>query len=85
MIAGYYLGDGVIAAIGATSSIYSLLIDFSVGLNSGYGIIVSRNFGAKDSENIKRSIAAMFVLNVRNQAMSTFPFLTKGNILDRIG
>lgn len=64
MIAGYNLGDGAIAAIGATSSLYSLLIDFSVGLNSGYGIIVSRNFGAKDHENLKRSIAAMFILNV---------------------
>lgn len=32
MIAGYSLGDGAIAAIGATSSLYSLLINIASGL-----------------------------------------------------
>ncbi|MDD3230342.1 MAG: MATE family efflux transporter [Oscillospiraceae bacterium] len=64
MIAGYNLGDGAIAAIGATSSIYSLLIDFASGLNSGYGIVVSRMFGAKDKDGLKRSIAAILLLNI---------------------
>lgn len=64
MIAGYNLGDGAIAAIGATSSIYALMIDFASGLNSGYGIVVARMFGAGDREGLKRSIAAMAVLDV---------------------
>ena len=32
MVAGYNLGDNAIAAIGATSSLYGLLIDFASGL-----------------------------------------------------
>ncbi|NCB92575.1 MAG: MATE family efflux transporter [Clostridia bacterium] len=71
MIAGYNLGDGAIAAIGATSSLYSLLIDFAVGLNSGYGIVVSRFFGAKDRDNVKRSVAAMLVLNILTTVVMT--------------
>ena len=50
MIAGYNIGDAAIAAIGATSSLFSLLMNFASGLNSGYGIVVARAFGAKDQE-----------------------------------
>lgn len=64
MIAGYNLGDTAIAAIGATSSVFSLLMNFASGLNSGYGIIVAQTFGAKDQEKLKKSIAAMLILDL---------------------
>lgn len=64
MIAGYNLGDIAIAAIGATSSVFSLLMSLASGLNSGYGIIVAQAFGAKDQDKLKKSIAAMFVLDL---------------------
>lgn len=64
MIAGYNLGDEAIAAIGATSSLFSLIMCFANGLNSGYGIIVSRIFGAKDKERLKKSVAAMVILDL---------------------
>ena len=41
-VAGYCLGDGAIAAIGATSSLYAFLIDFASGLNSGLDIMPVR-------------------------------------------
>lgn len=63
MVAGYNLGDPAIAAIGATSSLYGLLVNFAGGLNSGFGIVVARKFGAKDEAGLKTSIAAMAVLN----------------------
>ena len=64
MIAGYRLGDAAIAAIGATSSLYNLLIDFSWGMNSGYGIVIARAFGSGDREELRRAIATSMVLNV---------------------
>lgn len=64
MIAGYNLGDSAIAAIGATGSIYSLLMNFASGLNNGYGIIVAQAFGAKNQDKLKKSIAAMIVLDI---------------------
>lgn len=63
MIAGYNLGDNAIAAIGATSSVFNLLVDFAAGLNSGYGIVVAQSFGAKNKDKIKKTIAAMIVLD----------------------
>lgn len=63
MIAGYNLGDNAIAAIGATSSVFSLLVNFASGMNSGYGIIVAQSFGAKNIKKLKKSIATMAILN----------------------
>lgn len=64
MVTGYNLGDSAIAAIGATSSFYSLLVNFCWGLNGGYGIVVAQCFGSHDRARLRRSVAAMLVLNV---------------------
>lgn len=64
MVVGYHLGDTGIAAIGATTSLYSLLINFANGLNNGYGIIVTQRFGAHDRKNMKQAIAGMMILDL---------------------
>lgn len=63
MIVGRCLGDRAVAAVGATSALYSVLINFANGMNNGYGIIISRVFGAKDEGELKKTAAAMLVLN----------------------
>ena len=62
-VAGYCLGDSAIAAIGATSSLYALLIDFASGLNSGCAIVVTQRFGAHDEKKLKAAIAGMIELD----------------------
>lgn len=64
MIAGQYLGEDAIAAIGATSVLYSLLMNFAWGLNGGYCIVLSRFFGAKSIKRFRQSVSAMVILNV---------------------
>ena len=71
MVVGHSLGDTAIAAVGATSSLYSLLIDFAMGMNSGYGIVVTRYFGAQDRKGLRQSIAGMLVLNITVTAALT--------------
>lgn len=63
MVAGYTLGDSAIAAIGTTATLYGFIINFAWGMNSGFGIIVSRAFGSGDREMIKKSIASMLVMD----------------------
>lgn len=63
MVVGYQLGDSAIAAIGATSALYSLIIDFASGMNNGFGFVVTRCFGAHNERNFKQSIAGMLMLN----------------------
>ena len=64
MIAGHFLGDGAIAAIGATSVLYSLLMNLAWGLNNGYCIILSRIFGGGDREDFRSGAATMIKLNL---------------------
>ncbi|MGN0591869.1 MAG: MATE family efflux transporter [Ruminococcus sp.] len=64
MVVGRCLGDVGIASIGATASLYSLLINFANGLNSGYGIVVTQRFGAHDYKKLRQAIAGMMVLDL---------------------
>lgn len=63
MVVGYHLGESAIAAIGATASLYSLIINFSGGLNNGYGIVVTQRFGSHNRKEMKQAIAGMILLN----------------------
>lgn len=63
MVAGHFLGDSAIAAIGATSSLYFLLLDLAIGMNNGYAIVVTQAFGAHDDKKLRQSIAGMILLN----------------------
>lgn len=64
MVVGYRLGDQAIAAIGATVSLYSMIVDFACDLNNGYGIIVTQRFGAGDPGKMRKAVAGMMELNL---------------------
>ena len=64
MVVGHSLGDGAIAAIGATSALYSLIFRIAFGMNNGYGIVVTRCFGSHDERKLRQSIAGMAALNL---------------------
>ena len=55
MIVGNFLGDSSLAAIGASSSIYELLLGFCFGVGNGLSIVVSRYFGQGDKTLLKKS------------------------------
>ncbi len=63
-IAGHILGDNALVAIGASSTINSLVLSFAWGLNGGFGIIIAQSFGAKDNNKLKKSIAISLLINV---------------------
>lgn len=62
MVVGNYLGNESLAAIGASSVIYELLVGFALGIGIGMSIVVARNFGSKDEEALKRSVAGSLVV-----------------------
>lgn len=63
-IVGSALGESALAAVGATSSLSSLLIGFLQGLTNGFAVIVSQYFGAKNIKGLKRAAAASLVLGI---------------------
>ena len=63
MIAGHLISSEAISAIGSTSSLYALIINMALGLNTGYSVLMSRAFGRHDEERLKTKIAFSFVFN----------------------
>lgn len=63
-IVGQILGENALAAVGATNSINNLIVGFMLGLINGFSILVARNFGAKEEENLKKSVAATLSLGL---------------------
>lgn len=63
-VVGSVLGDTALAAVGATTSLSTLVIGFLQGLTNGFAVIVARFFGAGDEQGLKRSVAAASVLSL---------------------
>ena len=64
MVVGHVLGDAAISAIGATSALYALLISLASSMNTGFSIVITQAFGARDLQTVKRGIAGAMVLNL---------------------
>lgn len=59
VIIGQNLGNDSIAAVGATAPLVSLMINIINGLVTGFAIIVAKNFGAGEHDEMRRTIARM--------------------------
>lgn len=64
MIVGHYLKETSLAAIGACTSIYDLLVGFALGIGNGLAIVTARSFGSKDETLLKKSVASSIVIGI---------------------
>lgn len=64
MIVGNTLGDTSLAAIGACTAIFELLIGFALGVGNGLSIVCARAYGSKDEELIKHSVGGSIVIGL---------------------
>lgn len=64
MIVGNILGDTSLAAIGASTAIYELLVGFALGVGNGLSIVTARSYGSHDEDTLKRSVAGSIVIGV---------------------
>lgn len=62
MIVGKFLGLNALAGVGATGSLYFLVIGSCTGVCSGFAIPIAQMFGAKNYKLLKRMAAACAVL-----------------------
>ncbi len=56
LIVGNFLGSSALAAVSSSSSLISMLIGLVGGVSVGAGVVVARFFGARDEENLRRTI-----------------------------
>lgn len=56
LVVGNFLGSRSLAAVTSTGSLIFLLVGFFSGTATGAGVVIARYFGAKDYDNVKRSV-----------------------------
>ena len=64
IIVGRFIGVDALAAVGSTGSMSFLINGFVVGLTSGFAVLVSQKFGAKDEDGLKKAVSSALVLSV---------------------
>lgn len=71
MIVGNYLGDSSLAAIGACTAIYDLLVGFALGIGNGLSIVTARSYGSGNHELLKKSVASSIVIGIVSSLIIT--------------
>lgn len=56
LVAGKWIGENALAAVGNSYNITLIFIAFAFGCNIGCSVIVSERFGAKDYRSMKTSV-----------------------------
>lgn len=64
IIVGRFVGVESLAAVGSTGSMVFLVNGFVMGLTSGFAVLVSQRFGAKDEKGLKKAVASAIILTV---------------------
>lgn len=64
MIVGNFLGDTSLAAIGACTAVYDLLVGFALGIGNGLSIVTARSYGSKDEKLLKKSVAGSVIIGI---------------------
>lgn len=82
LVVGNYVGADALAAVGACDSVNFLFFSLCLGLSTGIGVIVSQYYGAKEEENIRKTIAnAIYVLLGSAIVFSVLGMLTAPSLL----
>ncbi len=63
-VVGSVLGETALAAVGATTALSDLLIEFLNGVICGFGIVIATYFGAKEEKQMKKAIGGTIVIGV---------------------
>lgn len=79
IIVGRFVGDNALAAVGSAGPVLNLLLVLFVGISVGAGIIVSQYFGARQREELSKSIGACMTLTAASSLfiMLLAPLVTK--------
>ena len=72
IIVGRFIGVEALAAVGTTSSMVFLVNGFVMGLTSGFAVLISQKYGAKDEVGVKEAVASSIILLIIATILVTF-------------
>lgn len=62
IVVGNYVGKEALAAVGSVDPVINSFIGFFMGLSTGATVVISQYFGAKDDENVSRTVCTTIAL-----------------------
>ena len=71
-IVGRFVGVEALAAVGTTGSMVFLVNGFVMGLTSGFAVLISQKYGAKDEAGVKKAVASSITLSIIASIIVTF-------------
>lgn len=85
-VVGQFAGKAALGGIQATAPLVDLAVGFSVGMGTGFAVVCSQYFGARDDERLRASVhTAMTIALVGGLAVSVLGSLLAGPILTLMG
>lgn len=63
VIVGRFVGQNALAAVGSTGTIMFLVIGFAQGLSTGFTVLTSQRYGARDEKGTKKSVSNAILLS----------------------
>lgn len=85
-VVGQYAGKAALGGIQATAPLVDLAVGFSVGMGTGFAVVCSQYFGARDEERLSASVhTAMTIALVGGLAVSVLGSLLAEPILSLMG
>lgn len=83
IIVGRFVGVDALAAVGSTGSMFFLVNGMVIGLTSGFSVLVSQKFGAKNETEIRKSVASNITLTLISAIIITvIALIVKRQLLD---
>ena len=64
MVVGRYVGGGALAAVGISVFVINFLLAVMMGLTTGASVLISQFYGARQRENLQRTVTTSFILLV---------------------
>lgn len=64
IVVGRFAGDNSLAAVGSTSSLINLLVNFFMGLSIGTNVLVSRYFGARHDKHLSDTVHTSMAVSI---------------------
>lgn len=61
LVAGKFIGENALAAVGNSYEVTLIFIAFAFGANIGCSVVISRFFGAKDYKSVKTAVYTTFI------------------------
>ena len=75
MIVGRFVGVNALAAVGSTASIMFCVQGIAMGMTTGFGVMISQAFGAKDEKELRHTVAMSVYLTALITAVVTAALL----------